>query len=118
VNAGVQMAQKYSKRHDIQHFEIGDIVSLKVPSEDRTSTDNRRVFGRILNEPYPYGYKIVTLSGNLKHLIPTKELVLVQKALWSDINIPESTKEVTLGLAAREASTSARVGISFLTNRH
>jgi hypothetical protein len=85
---------------------------LKVPREDRTSTDNQRLFGRILNELYPYRYKVVILSGNLKRLIPTKELGIVQEALWLDINIPESIKEVTLGLAAKEASTSAQVGIS------
>jgi hypothetical protein len=46
LKARVKMVQKYSKKHDIQHFDIGDIVSLKVPWEDRTSTDNRRLFGR------------------------------------------------------------------------
>jgi hypothetical protein len=106
------MAQKYSKKHNIQHFDIGDIVSLKVPREDRTSTDNRRLFGQILEEPYSYRYKVLTCSGIIKRLIPTKELGIVATALWSDINIPKTTKEVTLGLAAREASTSARVGIS------
>lgn len=106
------MAQKYSKRHDIQHFEIGDIVSLKVFREDRTSTNNQRLFRRILNKLYPYRYKVVTLSRNLKRLILTKELGIVQKALWLDINIPESIKEVILGLAAKEASTSTRVRIS------
>jgi hypothetical protein len=39
--ARVQMVRKYSKKHDIQHFDIGAIVSLKVPREDRTSTDNK-----------------------------------------------------------------------------
>jgi hypothetical protein len=48
------MAQKYSKRHDIQQFETKDIISLKVPGGNRTSTNNRRLFGRILNEPYPH----------------------------------------------------------------
>jgi hypothetical protein len=111
-NARAKMAQKYSKKHNIQHFDIGDIVSLKVPREDRTSTDNRRLFGRILEEPYSHRYKVLTCSGIIKRLIPTKELGVVATALWSDINIPKTTKEVTLGLAAREASTSARVGIS------
>jgi hypothetical protein len=37
-------------------------------------------------------------------------LKFIEQALWSDIIIPDSTKEVTLTLAAREASTSARVG--------
>ncbi|OAQ58253.1 hypothetical protein VFPPC_12220 [Pochonia chlamydosporia 170] len=46
--AKLRMMQKYSKRHTIQHFNIGDIISIKVPREDRTSTDNRRLFGRIL----------------------------------------------------------------------
>jgi transposase InsO family protein len=110
--ARARMALKYSKRHDIQHFDVGDIVSLKVPREDRTSTDNRRLFAQILEEPYSHRYKVLTLSGPIKRLIPTKELGVVDKALWPDIVIPRSIKEVTLGMAAREASTSARVGVS------
>ncbi|KFZ01849.1 hypothetical protein V500_00591, partial [Pseudogymnoascus sp. VKM F-4518 (FW-2643)] len=102
------MIRKYTKKHDIQHFDIGAIVSLKVPREDRTSTDNKRLFARILDEPYSHRYKVVTLSGIIKRLIPTKELGVIEQALWSDIIIPDSTKEVTLTLAAREASTSAR----------
>ena len=110
--ARTKMVLKYSKRHDIQHFEVGDIVSIKVPREDRTSTDNRRLFGRVLEEPYPHNYRILTYSGVIKRLVPTKGIGVVDKALWLDISIPESTKEVTLTLAAREASTSARVGVS------
>jgi hypothetical protein len=111
-NARAKIAQKYSKKHNIQHFDIGDIVSLKVPREDRTSTDNRRLFGQILEEPYSHRYKVLTCSGIIKRLIPTKELGVVAIALWSNVIVLETTKEVTLGLAAREASTSARVGIS------
>ena len=106
------MIRKYTKKHDIQHFEVGAIVSIKVPREDRTSTDNKRLFSRILEEPYPHRYQIITASGIIQRLIPTKSLGAVEQALWSDIVIPTSTKEVSLGLAAREASTSARVGIS------
>ena len=46
--AKLRMMQNYSKRHTIQHFNIGDINSVKVPREDRTSTDNRRLFGDYL----------------------------------------------------------------------
>jgi hypothetical protein len=99
--ARARIVKKYSKRHDIQHFEVGNIVSLKVPREDRTSTDNRRLFTCILEEPYSHRYKVVTLSGTIKQLIPTKELGAIDKALWPDIVIPEGSKEVTLGLAAR-----------------
>ena len=41
------MIQKYTKKHDIQHFDIGAIVSLKIPREDRTSTGNKRIFAQI-----------------------------------------------------------------------
>ena len=110
--ARISMVRKYTKKHDIQHFSIGAIVSIKVPREDRTSTDNKRLFARILEEPYPHRYRILTAAGIIQRLIPTKSLGAVEQALWSDIVIPTSTKEVSLGLAAREASTSARVGIS------
>ena len=110
--ARVSMIRKYTKKHDIQHFNVGAIVSIKVPREDRTSTDNKRLFAQILEEPYPHRYRILTASGIIQRLIPTKSLGVVDQALWSDIQIPTSIKQVTLGLAAREASTSARVGIS------
>jgi hypothetical protein len=54
---------------------------LKVPREDRTLTDNWYLFRQILNKLYPYRYKVVILSGNLKYLILTKELGSVQEAL-------------------------------------
>jgi hypothetical protein len=110
--ARVSMARKYTKKHDIQHFDIGAIVSIKVPREDRTSTDNKRLFARILEEPYPHWYRVLTPSGIIQRLIPTKSLGVVEQALWSDILIPTSMKQVTLGLVAREASTSAQVGVS------
>ncbi|KFY44142.1 hypothetical protein V495_03620 [Pseudogymnoascus sp. VKM F-4514 (FW-929)] len=110
--ARISMVRKYTKKHDIQHFDIGAIVSIKVPREDRTSTDNKRLFAQILEEPYPYRYQILTASSIIQCLIPTKSLGVVEQALWGDIVIPTSTKKVSLRIAAREASTSAQVGIS------
>ncbi|KAH8799152.1 hypothetical protein F5884DRAFT_758635 [Xylogone sp. PMI_703] len=48
----------------------------------------------------------------INRLMPIKDLGIVDQRLWSDIDIPETTKQVTLTLAAREASTSQRIGIS------
>lgn len=106
------MIQKYSKQYTIHHFDIRHIVSIKVPREDRTSTDNQRLFGRVLEEPYSHRYKILASSGVINRLIPIKELGVVERTLWPDIHIPTITKEVTLAQAARDASTSERVGIS------
>ena len=44
--------------------------------------------------------------------LPIKELDIVDESLWSDIIIPTTTAIVTLVYAAKEASTSIRVGIS------
>ena len=71
------MVRKYTKKHDIQHFEVGAIVSVKIPREDRTSTDNKRLFARILEEPYPHRYKVITLSGIISRLILTKGLRVI-----------------------------------------
>ncbi|KFY98789.1 hypothetical protein V498_01230 [Pseudogymnoascus sp. VKM F-4517 (FW-2822)] len=79
--ARVSMIRKYTKKHDIQHFEVGAIVSIKVPREDRTSTDNKRLFARILEEPYPYRYRILTALGIIQRLIPTKSLRAVEQDL-------------------------------------
>ncbi|KFY67811.1 hypothetical protein V496_01394 [Pseudogymnoascus sp. VKM F-4515 (FW-2607)] len=79
--ARVSMMRKYTKKHDIQHFNIGAVVSLKIPQEDRTLTDNKRVFARILEEPYPYRYRVLTLSSVIQRLIPTKSLGAIEKAL-------------------------------------
>ena len=67
-----------------------------MPREDRTSTDNKRLFARILEEPYPHRYRILTPLGVIQRLIPTKSLGVVEQALWSDILIPLSTKEERL----------------------
>ena len=73
--------RKYTKKHDIQHFNVRAIVSLKVPREDRTSTNNKRLFARILEEPYSYRYKVLTLLGIISRLISTKSLGVIEQAL-------------------------------------
>lgn len=68
---------KYLKNYRIQYFEIGDIILIKIPREDCTGIDNKRLFGKIVSELYPYRYRVVTASGLLKRLIPTKSIVAI-----------------------------------------
>ena len=79
--ARISIVRKYTKKHDIQHFDIGAIVSIKVPREDRTSTDNKRLFAQILEEPHPHRYRILIASGIINRLIPTKSLGVIEQAL-------------------------------------
>ncbi|RFU36006.1 hypothetical protein B7463_g409, partial [Scytalidium lignicola] len=90
--ARVRMVEKYLKKHDIQHFDIGDIVSIKVPREDRTATDNRWLFGRILDEPYSHRYKVITQSGIINRLMPTKDLGLGRYLQANELGYHASVK--------------------------
>ena len=71
------MVRKYTKKHDIQHFKVRAIVSIKIPREDRTSTNNKRLFACILEEPYPHRYKVLTLSSIITRLILTKGIRVI-----------------------------------------
>ncbi len=50
-------------------------LSLIALTANRNPKPN--LFGRILEEPYSYRYRILTSAGAIKRLIPTKELGIV-----------------------------------------
>jgi hypothetical protein len=70
------------KKHDIQDFDIGNIVSLKILREGRTSTDNKRLFVRILDEPYSHPYQVFTSSGVIARPVATKALEVFVHPIW------------------------------------
>jgi hypothetical protein len=53
-----RIVDRYTKNHVIEQFVEGDIVALKLPRGTRTSTDMKRVFGKVLAILYEYKYKI------------------------------------------------------------
>ena len=59
--ARISMVRKYTKKHDIQHFYIGAIVSIKVPRPDRTSTDNKRFLDEFQKSPTLIGIRFLQL---------------------------------------------------------
>jgi hypothetical protein len=71
------MIRKYIKKHDIQHFKVKAIVSLKILKEDKTFTNNKQLFTRILKEPYSHKYKVLTLFSIISCLILTKGLKVI-----------------------------------------
>jgi len=44
AKARARSSHKYNKQHTIERFLAGDIVSLKIPREDRAATDPPRIF--------------------------------------------------------------------------
>ena len=78
---------KYSKSHTIEVFSQGDIVTVKLPRRTRTSTDNKRLFARVLSTPKPHRYLVQTVHSVINRLLPTKELERVLLLVANSIDI-------------------------------
>ena len=106
------MVLKYSKHHKIETWVAGDIVSIKLPVGTRTSTDHRRVFGRILEVPHDHVYRIQTQWGIIDRLMPSKELSTNPSSIADGLEIVGPSIKIPLSRVALEHSTSERVIIS------
>lgn len=112
------MVLRYGQQHAIERFQQRDLVTVKIPREDRAATDNRCLSCLVLANPYADRYQLQSCYGVLKSHFPTRELMRVppdmvnesrQKILshGSQIN-----RKITLHQAAALASTSDRIGVS------
>ena len=110
-----KMAEAYNRKHEIIVYSLNDYVTVKVPREDRTATDNLRLFGRIIEVPKNNRYKIQCEYGVLDRLYSTKDLNKLSDQNQSTIaerfkNAPFTP--VTIHAAAAKRSTSNRVPTS------
>jgi len=105
-----KMMKKCSKNYTIKTFVAGDIVTVKLPRDIRTSTNNKKLFARVLSEPKPNRYELQTEYGVIERLMPTKELEKVPLSLGVTVN--GLSKKIALSRAAQGALTSDRVVIS------
>lgn len=108
-----RMVKKYAKQHEIDVFSEGDIVTVKLPKGTRTSTDLRRIFGKIIAVSPKHTYQIQTEWGIIDRGIPTKELIRPPQAV-ADLIVTTSwpNNKLALSAIALKASTSDRVIIS------
>ena len=108
------MARKYSNQHDIQAFKIDQIVTLKLPREDRSDLDDKRLFCKVIEVPTAHRYKLQCQYGIIANLYPTRELNAVHSILQSSILEASNDwprRELALSAVARSNSTSDRVAI-------
>ena len=75
--------RKYNRQHVVERFIAGDIVTLKIPREDRAATDSTRITCCVLAESYPNRYKLQTKYGVLSNHYSVTQLsvFLIQQAL-------------------------------------
>jgi len=107
---------KYNKRHTIEAFPPGDVVSIRVPKKDRTATDPHRIFRRALAVPHHNWYKLQTAHEVLNIHYPVTVLTRAppEARLDAAANILETELPniITLHTASARMSTSERISVS------
>jgi hypothetical protein len=111
------MIKKHDKHSNIEVFSIGDIVLVKLPRVDRTATDQRKLFARVIGKDHqPPRHRIQTQFGIVDRLFPTRELKSVPLVVTNTINIGDNKKSITLSQAAKQNSLGTRIVISCQCN--
>lgn len=110
-----RMALKYATENQIDHFNVGDLVSLRILSIDRASTDHWRLLCRVVYKPHPDRHQLWCVYGLLNRHYPNWELEKVPSTnelpdAWAlrQAELHERWKTVnfsTLRQAARMAAT-------------
>lgn len=112
LQANKRSIKQYGKQRNIMTFSVGDTVSVAVPALDRASTDDKRIFGRVIKVYEDKDvYKIVTKYGILDRNYPVSELNPLPGTI--DLAIPQlqPTNVVTLHHCAAQESTTDKVPV-------
>lgn len=110
-----RMKNKYARNHKVVVFQENDIVTLRIPKEDRAATDNHRVVVMLKSILHEGRHQIQTRFGILDRLYPTGELNAVplvdQKHYKADL-LAAPSKNISLHAVAGKIATSNRVAVS------
>ena len=110
-----RMKNKYAQNHKVVVFQENDIVTLRIPKEDRAATDNHRVVVMIQSIPHKGRHQIQTRFGILDRLYPTGELNAVplvdQKHYKADL-LAAPFKSISLHAVVGKIATSNKVAVS------
>lgn len=75
------MAKKYNDSHLVYTFEVGEIVTIAIPSKDRAVNDPPQMEAKVIAIPHENRYRLQTQYGVLTNSYPTNELNLVPAEL-------------------------------------
>ena len=79
------MQKKHARLHTIVTLAPGDIVSLKIPREDRSATDNLRTYCRVVEQKHPNRYRLPSKHDLLVTHYPVSQLLRVPDESMSSI---------------------------------
>ena len=96
------MEKRYNKVNKVEVFEEGDPVRLKIPVEDRCSTDNKRIFCRVVEVKHGNRYALQCqygvlqrfncaksmdrLSPTIPHQVPSYKRVAIENLLFGKLH--------------------------------
>ena len=111
------MARKHGRFRNIEVFYEGNLVSVRVPREDRSSTDNLRVICPVLGQPHINRYEVISEHGVLDRKFPVEELLRVPDSAPCGLGdaIPATgvgAPRITMHALGRLVSTSTAVSVS------
>ena len=111
-HANKRSQRQYDKQRQVRTFALFDQVSVAVPALDRASTDNKRIFERVIGlNPEYNSYQILTKYGILDRNYPTSELNPLPSEINIEIPDPAPQETVTLHYCASQESTTEKIPV-------
>ncbi len=104
--------RQYSKQQSVQVFPIKAKVSVTVSALDRTSTNDKPVFGQVIKN-FGDNYSIQTKYEVLDRYFPISELMLFPDTIELDILEPLPNKEITLYTVAAKENINEKVPLYY-----
>lgn len=110
--ANERSIRQVGQQRNVVALKEGDPVSVAVPALDRASTDDKRVFGRVITVYEElYLYKILTKYGVLDRNYPISVLNPLPPTIDLGIPEPPPTAVITLHYCATQESTTKKVPV-------
>ena len=110
--ANERSKRQYDKQRQITTYAIDDKVSVAVPALNRASTDDKRIFKRIIDVIEEYdSYRILTKHGLLDRNYPISELNPLPSHIDLGISNSPPSNIVTLHYCAAQKSTTEKMPV-------
>lgn len=97
ARARKSMEARYNTTHNIDIFNIGEYVSLSIPTKYRSTFTPKRIFCKVIRKPQPQTHELQCRHGILEKCFPTAQLERIP--IGVSILIGEMTERISLARA-------------------
>lgn len=96
ARARSKMANRYNTTHAIAIFNVGDQVTLSIPTKYRSSLTPKRLFCKVIRKPQPHTHELQCVHGILDKCFPTGQLQRTPAGVVVDIGDGIITQKISL----------------------